>query len=190
MITANMMSAHDTIVLTKSHSVAHIFSQLSESNLGPSIKFSTIEQVRNGRGLAVTFPFDQVPSRHPHLADHAMHREDNIKLHLPNDHNQTGVIAGDLSSNREARQRIRNIIPNTGRGDGLENADFEGSGNGSTDTESVPFEEILDAEGRCISKIEMKEVEHVGVKHVQAADYSIYAHHAHYSHYIQYCICA
>ena len=128
MITANMMSAHDTIVLTKSHSVAHIFSQLSESNLGPSIKFSTTEQMRNGRGLAVTFPFDQVPSRHPHLADHAMHREDNIKLHLPNDHNQTGVIAGDLSSNREARQRIRNIIPNTGRGDGLENADSKARG--------------------------------------------------------------
>ena len=158
MITTNVISAYDTIVLTKSPSVAHIVSQLFESTLRPSIKFSTTKEMRNGRDLAVTFPFDQVPSRHPHHADHAMHLKDNVKLHLPHEHNHTGVIAGDSISNREARQRIRDRLQNTGRGEGLEKADFEGSGNGSTDTESVTFEEIVGAEGRCINKIEMKEV--------------------------------
>ena len=158
MMATNVISAYDAIILTKSHSVAHIVSQLFESTLGPSIKFSSTEQIRDGRDLAVTFPFDQVPSRHPHQADNIMHREDNVKQHLPHDHNHSGVMPGDSFSNREARQRIRNRLQNTSRKDGLENADFEGPGNGSTDTESVTFEEIVDAEGRCINKIEMKEV--------------------------------
>ena len=158
MITANVISAYDTIVLTKSHSVADIVSQLFESNLGPNIKFSTTEQRRNGRDLAVTFPFDQVPSRHPHQANQTMPHEDNVKLHLPHDHNHTGLIAGESFPNREARQRIRNRLQNTGRGGGQEYADFEGSGNENTDTESVTFEETVDAKGRCINKIEMKEV--------------------------------
>ena len=158
MITANVISAYDTIVLTKSHSVADIVSQLFESNLGPNIKFSTTEQRRNGRDLAVTFPFDQVPSRHPHQANQTTPHEDNVKLHLPHDHNHTGLIAGESFPNREARQRIRNRLQNTGRGGGQEYADFEGSGNGNTDTESVTFEETVDSKGRCINKIEMKEV--------------------------------